>query len=155
MSVVFATRGGRAHGRTRLSASIYVAPDKSVRELKHSAASYRSGICKCEFCMVSHAATQRNRRSLRRAGVDISILSRAEKQLLAKRFLDDGATYREAAATVRTGEKELALALPGYEQNAADWNSIMAGIKRSDTLLPLHREIWHGTRYNEKQDWVR
>ena len=82
--------------------------------------------------------------------------SRRERALLGRRdqrvaraveFLEDGATYREAATSVRTDQKRLKADYPEYEGNWAQWNSVLANIKNDQRLLELHREIWQQSKY--------
>ena len=148
MTVRSVTRGGRSHGRARLSEPGQAELIGPPAPLKHGTSAYRAGKCDCDFCKASHTAAVQNNKALKAEGVDTSLEPRATRVAIARRLLEDGATYAEAANTAHTSEKRLAQELPGYEGNWMEFNSVMAGIKNNETLLQLHREIWQGAEYS-------
>lgn len=125
------------------------APAQAPDEIKHGLSAYRSGKCKCNICREAHRVASAEYRARRARGEATAREPRSQRLARAKVFLDDGASYAEAAESVATDEKTLSEDLPGYSANGLAFNSIMSSIKNKPRLLELHREIWQGGQYNQ------
>lgn len=110
--------------------------------------------CTCDGC---ERQRKRNREYMRRkkegAGrppsTDPRVLASRAKLVRAEEMLEDGATYLEVAESLEMSTDTLRAKLPGYRQNAKQFNSVMSNIKNNEFLLELHREIWQGGQYNK------
>lgn len=67
---------------------------------------------------------------------------RGELLAEAKRLLEDGASYKEVARTVRLSRRTLPRELPGFEANGVEFNSVLAAIKHDRALLAMHQQVW-------------
>jgi hypothetical protein len=119
--------------------------EEKPKPIEHGANAYRNRTCDCEKCKAGHAEQQAKWKQAQQDGT--ASKRRAEHQAkldAAKAFLDDGASYREAATSTGLDHGNLLKRLPGYNI-IAEWNAVMASIKNYPELLALHREIW-GTK---------
>ena len=108
--------------------------------------------CQCPGCIVARAKNTEGKRrqsSKRPCSIDYRLVKTREKTESATAYLEDGASYAEAARTVGVGEKTLRRHIPGFEGNSKVVNSVMSAIKHRPDLLALHREIWQGGTYVE------
>lgn len=143
----------RAHRLRHLANSRVIEDDAPLapsRPITHGNVSYRSGRCRCDFCTASHAAAAANLKTDKATGRYVTAEPRSARLERARRFLEDGTSYREAAASVGTDLYKLYSEFPGYEQNAEEFRSVLAAVKNKPKLLELHREIWQGSaKYNK------
>lgn len=107
---------------------------------KHDRTEYSSGRCRCKICTDDHnlSATESKARVL--AGEDRHTV-RARKIARAELMLQDGATYRETARSVRVDARTLSLILPGYKQNSLEWSGVRLSIIKVPHLAQMYREI--------------
>lgn len=139
MSVHRARSRSASRGEPKLEDILVGEPPK---EFVHGVTAYRSGKCKCATCRLAHNEKAREYAAAVKAGTHVKRVPAKIRIAQALPFLEDGATFREAAATVRTDHKTLARAYPQFNTNWQEWNSVLASIKNNPTLLALHREIW-------------
>ena len=111
---------------------------------KHSINGYRSGKYRdCPDCRSLHNANSARYRERKKSGeVEASKAERQARWDRALALLEDGASYWEVSASTRCEYKTLKRKYPGFEGNAIEFRSIMAGIISNQQLLKLHREIW-------------
>lgn len=129
--------------------AVVARPDiEKPKVLVHNASTYRSGKCKCAVCRESHRVKTAEYKRARAAGEIAPRVPLRERLGRAEMFLEDGASYAEAAKTIGTSEHTLSEMLPGYRDNSHQFNSVMSSIKNNEQLLELHREIWQGGQYN-------
>ena len=149
-----AGNSAKAHGLRATAAHHVLGRPQALTETNkpvvHGNVAYRSGACRCDFCTASHAAASTNLKADKASGRYVKAEPRKVRLERARRFLEDGTSYREAAISAGTDIHRLYAEFPGFENNAVEFKSVLASVKNKPKLLELHREIWQGSaKYNK------